>query len=108
MATASFRIRVDPQSEHEVNRALLALLRSARNLHGCVRGHVERDVECPGGLRFHCAWKDEECLLTFLMSGIVTELLQILELSLETPETLICWEPDGAGFRHLNTVRAGA
>jgi quinol monooxygenase YgiN len=105
MPTASFKIRVGDKHEVEVLRALLGELRSTRARPGCLRCYVEQDVECPGGIRFHSSWDAAQHLRAFLASKELTSLLQLLELSLDTPEILICWGEEESGLRSLEAIR---
>jgi quinol monooxygenase YgiN len=105
MATASFRFTVDQDRETGVRQALAVALRAARGCPGCVDCWIERDTEAHGGLRFHSRWDDESDLRAFLASDVTTRLLQLLELSLEQPEILICWGDLEIGLRSLEEIR---
>ncbi len=57
------------------------------------------------GIRFHSNWTDESHLREFMASEIQDHLFQFLELSLETPEILICGGASDVGLRNLQAVR---
>lgn len=105
MATASFRLTVDGDREAGVLQALSTALLSARECPGCLSCRIERDPAAGTGLRFHSRWDGECALRAFLASDVMTRLLQLLELSAEEPEVLICWGDTDAGLRSLREVR---
>jgi quinol monooxygenase YgiN len=105
MATASFRIRVDNRDVDEVLHALTVVVNSTRGRTGCLDCHLEKDIEHRGGLRFHSRWDNQDGMRAFIASDHVTQLLQIIELSAEKPEILICCGHESAGLHTLNEIR---
>jgi hypothetical protein len=105
MPAASFRFRVAREIEDEVVKALLAQRDVARGYCGCTGCHVERDVWQRGGVRFHSSWDSEVHLREFLASRAQTRILQLLELSVEEPEFLICTGTSRSALETLQEIR---
>lgn len=105
MAKASFKIQVDLSKEEEIFRAFKAQVGPTQIRRGCRSCSIERDSNRPGGIRFHSVWESAECLCSYLKSDIVGTVLQLLELSAEQPEILICHKTDDVSLALLQNLR---
>jgi quinol monooxygenase YgiN len=90
MATASFKVFVEQAREGDTLDGFRAQLPTTRFTPGCTGCSVERDVETPGGIRFHTSWASEEQLRAFLRSAAIRPILELLEQSIRKPEVLLC------------------
>jgi quinol monooxygenase YgiN len=105
MAKASFRIVVDTPRADDV----LAVFRSQMGPTQCRSGFIgcslERDVDRPGAIRFHTTWENQAHLRAFINSEVMDRVLQLLELSVEKPEILVCCGDEAAGLTSVLTLR---
>ena len=107
MAEVSFRVFVGNKQVDDVVRAFKSKTAITRTRLGCLSCTVEVDAENPGGIRFSSTWETEGHMKVFLVSDIVTKILQIIELSEEEPEIHINSHVAQDGLKTLTAIRSG-
>jgi hypothetical protein len=65
-------------------------------------------MERTGGIGFHSTWESDLHMKMFLVSDIVTKILQVVELSDEKPEIIIAPLVDQDGLKTLRNIRIAA
>ena len=105
LAEVSFRDFVGLEQVKDVVRAFRSKTAPTLVMFGCVSCSVEIEIEQNRGIRFCSNWESGEHMNMFLVSDIVTKVLQILELSTEKPEILISSQSAEDGLKALEAIR---
>ena len=105
MPNISFRIISHPDQVNDLIRAFQSQVGPTRAMLGCLACSVEQDSNNPGAIRFSSEWDSEERMKSYLLSDIVTRILQILEMSLQEPEILINAGDARNGLKRLAAIR---
>ena len=99
-------LRAPPNQTHSMTTALQALAKNARNLQGCLKVEVCKNLAQPRYLSYVEIWESEPELRQMIASHHFSQLAALMELASESPSCEFRFISQTYGLSFAEQVRA--